>query len=91
MGFPLLLNKAVTWGHEIWIWTFYKLHSFEERIVTLGNWAFSCPGKQSIGQSQEAWIARLYKVHFIRVWHVQNGQVGFPLLLNKTLKCGQET
>ena len=36
-------------------------------------------------------IARLYKVDFIRVGHVQSGQVGFPLLLNKALKWGQET
>ena len=39
--------------------------------------------EESIGRSQEARIARLYKVHFIRVGHVQSGQVGFPLLLNK--------
>ena len=42
MGFPLLLNKALTWGHEIWIWTFYKLHSFEEGVFTVGKWAFPC-------------------------------------------------
>ena len=37
------------------------------------------------------WSARLYQVDFIRVEHVQSGQVGFPLLLNKALKWGQET
>ena len=24
VGFPLLLNKALTWGPETWIWAFYK-------------------------------------------------------------------
>ena len=57
------------------------------------EWAsgLSLAAKQSIGRSQEAWIERLYKVHFVREGHVQSGQVGFPLLLNKALKWGQET
>ena len=57
------------------------------------EWAggLSVAAEQGIGRSQEAWTARLYKVHFIRVGHVQRGQVVFPLLLNKTLKWGQET
>ena len=38
---------------------------------------------------QEAWIGRLYKVDFVKEGHVQSGQVGFPLLLNKA--WGQET
>ena len=41
--------------------------------------------EQSIGRSQEAWIGRLYKVDFVKEGHVQSGQVGFPLLLNKAL------
>ena len=40
MGFPLLLHEALTWGHEIWIRTFCKLHSFEEGMFTVGKWAF---------------------------------------------------
>ena len=30
MGFPLLLNKALQWGQETWIWAVYKVHPFEE-------------------------------------------------------------
>ena len=28
-------------------------------------------------------------MHFVEEEHFQRGQVGFPLLLNKALKCGQ--
>ena len=42
MGFPLLLNKALKWGQETWIWAFYKLHSFEEGMLRMGKWAFPC-------------------------------------------------
>ena len=57
------------------------------------EWAsgLSLAAEQSIGRSQEAWIGRLYKVDFTREGHVQSGQLGFPLLLNKALTWGQET
>ena len=42
MGFPLLLNKALKWGQETWIWAFYKLYSIEEGMFRVGNWAFPC-------------------------------------------------
>ena len=42
MGFPLLLNKALKWGQETWIWAFYKLHSFEEGMFIVGKWPFPC-------------------------------------------------
>ena len=42
MGFRLLLNKALKWGQETWIWAFYKLHSFEEGMFRVGKWAFPC-------------------------------------------------
>ena len=42
MGFPLLLNKALKWGQETWIWAFYKLHPFEEGMFIVGKWAFPC-------------------------------------------------
>ena len=53
----------------------------------LSHWAsgLSLAVEQSIGRSQEAWIGRLYKVDFVREGHVQGGQVGFPLLLNKAI------
>ena len=84
MGFPLLLKKALKWGQQTWIWAFYKLHSFEEGMFGVGKW-LSLAAEQSIGRSQEAWIGRLYKVDFVKEGHVQSGQVGFPLLLNKAL------
>ena len=40
MGFPLLLNKALKWGHGAWIWGSYKLHSFEEGHVQSGQVGF---------------------------------------------------
>ena len=57
------------------------------------EWAsgLSLAAEQSIGRSQEAWIGRLYKVDFVEEGHVQGGQVGFPLPLNKELRWGQET
>ena len=57
------------------------------------EWAsgLSLGAEQSIGWSQEAWIGRLDKVDFVTQGHVQSGQVGFPLLLNKALKWCQET
>ena len=84
MGFSLLLNKALKWGQETWVWAFYKLHSFEEGMF---RWAsgLSLASEQSIGRSQEAWIGRLYKVDFVREGLVQSGQEGFPLLLNKAI------
>ena len=90
VGFPLLLNKAVKWGQETWIWAFYKLHSFEKRC---SEWAsgLSLATQQSLGYSQEAWIGRLYKAHFIKEGHVQSAQVGFPLLLYNALTWGQQT
>ena len=42
MGFLLLLNKALKWGPETWIWALYKLHSFEEGMFRVGKWAFLC-------------------------------------------------
>ena len=42
VGFPLLLNKALKWGQETWIWAFYKLHSFEGGMFGVGKWAFPC-------------------------------------------------
>ena len=52
VGFPLLLNKAVKWGQETWIWAFYELHSFEKRC---SEWAsgLSLVTQQSLGYSQE--------------------------------------
>ena len=52
------------------------------------EWAsgLSLAAEQSIGRSLEAWIGRFYKVDFVEEGHVQSGQVGFPLLLNKTRK-----
>ena len=52
------------------------------------EWAsgLSLAAEQSIGRSQEAWIGRFYKMDFVEEGHVQSGQVGFPLLLNKTRK-----
>ena len=32
----------------------------------------------------------LYKLDFVEEGHIQSGQLGFPLLLNKALKWGQE-
>ena len=58
--------------------------------MRVGNWAYLA-GEQSIGRSQGAWIRRLYKVTFVKEEHVESGQMGFPLLLNKALKWGQET
>ena len=40
--FPLLLNKALTWGQQTWIWPFYKLRSFKEGMFRVGKWAFPC-------------------------------------------------
>ena len=53
----LLLNKALKWGQETWIWAFYKLHSFEKGC---SEWAsgLSLAAQQSIGCSQEGWIGR---------------------------------
>ena len=61
-------------------------------VGACSEWAsgLSLAAEQSIGRSQEAWIGRLYKVDFVKEGHVQSGQVGFPLLLNKALKWGQE-
>ena len=51
------------------------------------EWAsgLSLAAKQSIGLSLEAWIGRFCKVDFVEEGYVQTGQVGFPLLPNKTL------
>ena len=64
VGFPLLVNKELQWGQETWISAFYKLHSFEEVMFTVGKWA-SLAAEQSIGCSQEALVGRLYKVDFV--------------------------
>ena len=42
VGFPLLLNKALNWGHETWIWAFYKWHSSEKGMFRVGKWASPC-------------------------------------------------
>ena len=47
MGFPLLLNKALKWGQETWIWAFYKWHSFEEGMFTMAS-GLSLAPEQSI-------------------------------------------
>ena len=36
VGFPLLLNKALKWDEEIWIWGFYNLDSLEDHHVRIG-------------------------------------------------------
>ena len=35
-----LLNKALKFGQEAWIWGFYELHSFEEGHVQSGQVGF---------------------------------------------------
>ena len=89
MGFPLLLNKALAGVKKHGYGRFYKVDFFG----ACSEWAsgLSLAAKQSIGRSQEAWIGRLYRVDFVEEGHVQSGQVGFPLLLNKALTWGQET
>ena len=47
MGFPLLLNKALKWGQETWIWAFYKWHSFEEGMFRVAS-GLSLAAGQSI-------------------------------------------
>ena len=42
MGFHLMLNKAVKWGQEVWIWGFYKLDSSKKGMFRVGKWAFPC-------------------------------------------------
>ena len=87
MVFPLLANKA-GWSQEAWIGRLYMV----DLVGACSEWAIglSLAAEQSIGRSQEARIGRLYKVDFVKEGHVQSGQVGFPLLLNKALKWGQE-
>ena len=40
VGFPLLLNKALKYGQEVWTWGSYELHSFEEWHVESGQVGF---------------------------------------------------
>ena len=89
MRFPLLLNKALKWGQKAWIGRLYKV----DFVGACSEWASGLflAAEQRIGRSQESWIGRLYKVDFVREGHVQSGQVGFPLLLNKALTWDQET
>ena len=84
MGFPLLLNKALTWSHELWIWTFYKLHSFE---TGLSHWAsgLSLAVEQSISRSQKAmnrgqetWIWAFNKLHSFEEGVFRVGKWAFP-------------
>ena len=90
VGFPLLLNKALTWGPDNEYGRFTSCTLLKKGC---SEWAsgLSLAAEQSIGRIQEAWIGRLYKVDFVKEGHVQSGQVGFPLLLNKALKWGPET
>ena len=87
MGFPLLLNKALKWSQEAWIWGSYKLHSFEEGHVRSGQVGFSLLlNKASVGIKKRGLDARTRWT----LWrHIQSGRVGFPSLLNKALKWGQ--
>ena len=84
VGFPLLLNKALAGVKKHGYGGFTSCTLLKKGC---SEWAsgLSLAAEQSIGRSQEAWIGRLYKVDFIREGHVQSGQVGFPLLLNKAL------
>ena len=42
VGSPLLLNKALKWAQEVWLWGFYNLDSLQEGHVHMGKWAFPC-------------------------------------------------
>ena len=57
-------------------WTLWKKGMFG-----LAKWAFPCCETKH-GSGQEAWIWGIYKLDFVE-GHVQSGQVGFPLMLNK--------
>ena len=89
VGFPLLLNKALAGVKKHGYGRLYKV-DFVGACSELAS-GLSLAAEQSIGRSQEAWIGRFYKVDFVEEGHVQSGQVGFPLLLNKELQWGQET
>ena len=52
VGVPLLLNKALKWGQETWIWAFYKWHSFEEGMFRVGQWAVPCCRTKHCPQSR---------------------------------------
>ena len=56
MGFPLLLNKALKWGQEVWIWVFYQLDSFQEGHVHSGQVAFPLLPNYVVIWGQEVWI-----------------------------------
>ena len=85
VGFPLLLNKALKWGQEVWIWGFYKLDCFEEEHVHSGRVVFLLLLNKALKWGQEAWIWGFSKLDSFEEGHVQSGQVGFPLLPNKAL------
>ena len=82
-GLSLVAEQSIGWCQKAWIGRLYKVDfggACSERASGL-----SLAVEQSIGRSQEAWIGKLYKVDFVEEGHVQSGQVGFPLLLNKAL------
>ena len=83
-GLCLAAEQSIEVGSRNMDWAFVQGGLCWD-MFKVGKWA-SLAAAQSIGRSQEAWIGRFYKVDFVVEGHVHSGQVGFPLLLNKTRK-----
>ena len=70
VGFPLLLNKALKWGQEVWIWGFYELDSFQEGHVQSGQVGFPLLLNKALKWGQEVWIWGFYELDSFQEGHV---------------------
>ena len=52
MGFPLLLNKALTWGQEAWIGRLYKVDFVREGHVQSGQVGFPLLLNKALAESR---------------------------------------
>ena len=71
VGFPLLPNKA------IWVWAFYKLHSFEEDIQS-GQVDFPLLLDKALTWGHEIWIWTFYKLQSFEKGIVPLGKWAVP-------------